>query len=710
MALIGKIRKNSWLLIVAIGLGLGGFILMDMMSGQQSVFGSSQTMIADVNGNKLDVNEFTRTEQILYGNTSGDPYARRSTLWNYYVEKYLIEEEAAEIGLGVSKDELIDLQFGTNLSPIITSRFLDPATQQVDRARLNSFRQSIEDGSLDATVRPFWAHQEKEIIQERLKQKMIDMASKGIYVPTWLAEMKGNDNNQKMDMAYVMVPFTSLEDNEVALEDADYQAYIDENKASLDQDEERRRLSYVVFDVIPTAADSAVIYNNVDTLAKDFASTENDTVFVENNFGILNSRYFKESEVAPAIKDTVFDLPIGTVYGPYLEGNAYKATKVIDRKIIPDSVQSRHILISANNQDVLSMQTAYNTIDSLKSLVEAGTHVFDTLALQFGQDATATKGGDLGYAAPGQMVGPFNDYIFFQGEPGELGIVITQFGVHLVEVTGRKYINNDEGVLLATIQEAIIPSEETQRLVEEEALLFIEGHTTIDAMTQGAADNSKLEMNTTNGLLRNDYQILGLGSSQASRDMIRWAFGDDPNLDDPTVGETSPDLYRFQDPVEFYNNKYVVAALKSIQEPGDLSMENLKDEIEADVINKKKGELLKSQMNGKDLAALASQYGVQVDTAKNITFASGFIQNVGAEPKVVASAFNYDLNQTSEPIAGSKGVFVVKPVFKPADTGVANIPQMRSTTARSLQSNVRAFLMESLKKNAEITDNRSRFF
>jgi hypothetical protein len=35
MALIGTIRKNGWILIVAMALALGGFILMDVMSNSQ---------------------------------------------------------------------------------------------------------------------------------------------------------------------------------------------------------------------------------------------------------------------------------------------------------------------------------------------------------------------------------------------------------------------------------------------------------------------------------------------------------------------------------------------------------------------------------------------------------------------------------------------------------------------------------------------------
>ncbi|MDV7399432.1 peptidylprolyl isomerase, partial [Arthrospira platensis SPKY1] len=96
---------------------------------------------------------------------------------------------------------------------------------------------------------------------------------------------------------------------------------------------------------------------------------------------------------------------------------------MLDRKMIPDSVRSRHILIRADMSNQMEIQQTFLTLDSLRVLINAGVQTFDTLALQFGQDGTASTGGDLGYAAPGQMVKPFNDLIFFQAEPDSLYIV-----------------------------------------------------------------------------------------------------------------------------------------------------------------------------------------------------------------------------------------------------------------------------------------------
>ena len=68
MALIGTIRKNSWLLVVLIGLALAAFIIMDMTSNRTGM-GSNEFTIGEVNGEKISWPEFQRTESVLYANS-----------------------------------------------------------------------------------------------------------------------------------------------------------------------------------------------------------------------------------------------------------------------------------------------------------------------------------------------------------------------------------------------------------------------------------------------------------------------------------------------------------------------------------------------------------------------------------------------------------------------------------------------------------------
>lgn len=697
-------------MVFLIALALGGFILMDA-TNSQGFLGGNQSIMAEVAGEKIDINEFNNLEQVVYGNSGGDPYARRNALWNYYLEKILLEKEAEILGIGVSKEELLDLQFGNTLSPVITRNFQDPNTGQVDRNRLLSFKTAIENNTLDATIRPFWAYQEKDIIRERLKEKMINMISKGMYVPTWMAEMVANEQNSKVDFVYARVPFDAIPDTEVALSDADYEAYLKEHAKEFEAKQPLRRVEYVVFNVLPSKEDSMAILRQMTELTEAFSLSEDDSLFILNNYGTMEPGYFKKSELPENIADTVFQVLKETVIGPYMDGSSYTSVKVLDKKVLPDSVRSRHILIRADMSNQTEIQQAFLTLDSLRVLITSGIQSFDSLAVQFGQDGTAAKGGDLGYAAPGQMVKPFNDLIFFQAEPDSLYIIGTQFGVHLVEVTGRQFINSEQGVRLGFISQEIIPSEETERRIEQESIVLASEHNTLDELKTALAGRTDLTFQSSGPLERNAYSIQALGGGQSVRDIIRWAFGDNPSYDEPEVGDICKDVFSIQDPAKFYVSSFVIAGLKSVQKAGKPTLAAVKDDIEPAVLNKKKAQMIIEQLGSvSSVSAVAGKYGVAVDTASNVAFGSSFIPNLGNEPKVVANAFKLDVNATSGPVEGSSGVFVLMPTYKPAVSAAPNLDLVRRTTATTLRSQVQSRLIDYLKAQEGVEDMRSNFY
>jgi peptidyl-prolyl cis-trans isomerase D len=700
MGLITQIRKNgSWIMVILIALGVGGFILMDMTVGQTSLFGSAQPTLGKINGQKIDITTFNSTEALLGSAT--DPLVRRNSLWEFMVEEIIVKGEANATGLGVSAAELTELQFGNEPSPIVRQRFLDPNTQQIDRAQLNQIRQLIESNTADAQLRSFWSFQEKEIVKDRLQSKLSAMVSKAMFVPTWMAEQTNRDQTVLYNLQYVQVPFDAIDNADVALEDADFEAYIKENAATLKSEEERRKIAYIAFEVRASAADSAAYLKSLQDLYAEFDTTANDSVFIQQNLGIMDKAYATKDQLPASIADTLMALPEGTVYGPFVEGNRYQMVKIIDRKILPDSVRSRHILIPA--QDPQSLQVAQARIDSIKKVIEAGKGTFADLAQKFGTDATATKGGDLDFAAPGMMVKPFNDLIFFEAEQGKLYTVVTQFGVHLVEVTDKKFTENKPGVRIAALSKPIFPSEETRNDRYDEVLTFLSKNRTIEAMRK-AAKAGKLAIETPPAVGANEIALGALGTSQQTRDIIKWAFSG-------KVGGVSSSVYVFSDPVDNYDNRYVVAALEGIQKEGLPSVADVRSTIEPLVINRKKGQLILQKLNGKDLNAAASAYGVTVQTMENVSFATAFLpNNVGNEPKFLGQMARLQAGKTSVPFVGNSGVFMVKTVQKSGPQAMANLPELRNSLSAGAKSQATVTLMESMKKNAKIQDRRARFF
>ena len=220
MALIGKIRKNNWLLILLIGLGLAAFIMMDSMSGDRSIGATSGTTIGNIAGTKISYPDFDRQYQVRSKSfQSNDSYAQRASLWNYLVEKSIIQNESEALGLGVSTQELKDLQFGSpaNLSPLMASRFPAGGPQaqfnpnpQPDMERIRQFQKMIEDDEvngepLSKDFVDFWSMHEGEVRKERIQSKLNTLVSKSMYNPSWMVEKSYADQNQRITFEYVML-------------------------------------------------------------------------------------------------------------------------------------------------------------------------------------------------------------------------------------------------------------------------------------------------------------------------------------------------------------------------------------------------------------------------------------------------------------------------------------------------------------------------
>ena len=585
MALIGKIRQNFWLVLIVLGLALASFVLMDVMGSNSGGGMFNQTTIGEVDGDKIDYTEFSRVENSLFSGLN-DPYARKNSVWNYLVEKSLVEKNAESLGLGVSQEELMDLQFGNNLSPVIQNNFRNPQTGAVDRQQLLEIKQAIESGEgLNQQFREFWSNQEKQIIKTATQDKITNLISKAVYTPSWMTELTGQFNTETATFEYVKIPFNKIPDAEASLEDGDYSTFIDENSNRYTSEEESRLVEYVVFDVLPTSADSNQILQQVADLKQRFEETTEDSLFAINNSGVYSYLYNSVDDLQGTIKEQVVNMNSGDVYGPYLENGFYQLTKVVDKATIPDSVTARHILRTATPGDEASFSAAEKVIDSLMTALNQGSQ-FDSLAIKHSQDpGSGFKGGELGTFQQGYMLPEFNNVCFVGSEKGGVYKVRTQVGFHMIEIQDLTFLTNEPKYKMAAVGLPIVPSEETQYAINDIATELMRNNRTVESLSKAVEESNDLILNTSKPLKVNDYVFGDLGSGDESRAIIKWAY-------DAAPGEVSPVVYSFTDPVNYFDKNYVVAGLKSIQPPGKMTVAEAKASISNLVRDAKKGMMI----------------------------------------------------------------------------------------------------------------------
>lgn len=708
MGMITSIRKRLWMVTILMALALIGFIVMDMTSGASSSLFSNPDTVGSVAGQSLSWVEFQNTERVLYANSEVDYYGRKDYLWNQFLDNAILMKDAESNGTGVSPAEIKELEFGYNLSPVIERNFKDPNTGQVNREQLNAFKQGLEDENLDPRLKEFWTVQEKEIVKDRMFSKLGAIVSKSLFMPNFMIDRNQYESNLKMDFLLAAIPYESVDESTITIEESDYEKLLKEREAVLRSEEETRSIKFAILDIIPTPEDSNQIRASLEAKIDAMKATTEDSTFVVTHLGKWDEAYMRDFEFSEAIRDTLFKLNKGEVYGPYIEQGEYRITKLIDKKFIADSVKSRHILIRVQTRE--QYLSAVKLLDSLSNLVKSGQASFDSLAMKFSQDpGSAVKGGDLGYSISGKMVKPFNDAIFYQLNVGEMKLVLSQFGVHLVQVTDAKYESKSEGIHVATIGETILPGETISNTIYDEAQNLVQQYRTMEALEKAIQDGGKYKLEIAGGLTQNSYQInqFGINSSNTAREIIRWTFSPEVK-----AGDVGTEIYSLQEEEKKYINKYVIAGLHEIVPKGLLSVEPYRDKLKGELIKRKKYEKIKETIGDfTDLTPGLGGYSYTIDTIIDLgPLMATMIQKAGEEAKVVASISKLNEGQVSKVLRGEKNALICKVLRKNFSIPPTDYDTIRRFYVHPARDVAMSYMMLALKKSFKVKDNRSKFF
>lgn len=710
MSVIQKIRdKYARWSVIAIAVSLLGFILMDAFAGRTGGFGNNSTTIGTINGKKIDYVDFERKvkaqEEMAQqqGMNMGDAGRQQviESVWNGEVTQALMEDQFEELGMSIGKKEINDLLFGATPPADLQQRFSDPNTGQYNAAAAQQFINSIKKSGKPedkAQLNDYLAGLEFN----RMMEKYTSLLGNTAYYPKWMLEKQAVDNSLIGRVSYVSVPYTTISDSAVKVSDEEIRAYMNEHKDEFEQKEETRTINYVVFSAAPTRADSAAALAQVENLKAPFAAAADAGTFVATQGTSIPfaDQYFGQSQIQVPFKDSIFALPKGGVYGPYLDVNNYVLAKKIDQKILPDSARVRHILIQTVNpqtgQVMLDDSTARKRADSLVTALKNGVS-FDSLARRFSDDAgSKEKGGVYDYFPQGQMVKSFNEFAF-EKPVGSRDVVKTEYGYHIIEVLGQK--GSQPYYKIAYLAKTIVPSDETDNAASSQAALFAGNSRDLKSFNANYDKNLRnkgINKLVAQDIKESDYSITGLGSS---RSLVKAIFEADRGevIQPERVGES-----------------YVVAAVTEVSEAGLQSPGKARAVVEPILRNQKKAAQIKQKL-GKitTLEAASAAAGQPVQVADSVRF-NGTNTVFGYEPKVIGATFHAPNRGkvVPEAIEGQSGVFVIRvdnvgttPVQSGTVEEQRKMMQMQARQAMMYRSPV-----EALKASADIKDNRAKFY
>lgn len=706
MGLITFIKERlSYLVVGLITIAIVAFIISDVVRNGTPFFRESQNQIGTVGGTKISYDDFSdklkdKEDQFKaqYRQTSLPEQTKHfinEQAWNELVSKIILDQEISKTGVEVTRSsaEEVNMVTGQKPDPQIQQAFTDPQTGVFDRSRVLSFLKSMDKDPTGDT-RKRWDKFETELLESHSIQKYLQLIRSGMYLTN--LELKESVNvPEKANIQYLMMDYNRIPDNKVNISESDLKQYYKDHSYLYKVNEEQRSFDYVVFTAKPTKEDTAFALKDINRLAEDFKKSTRDSDFVSlNSDSKIPFSYVKRSKLPKNLDSNLVNKPEGTVYGPYFENGAYKIAKLISVKDIPDSVKCRHILLSDAAQGAApsNYPALLKKADSLKSVILKGGN-FANLAVQYSADkGSAIKGGELGFAAIGTYVKPFENAIFF-GKTGEYKIVQSQFGVHLIQIEDQK--NIAKAYEIGIVDKAFHPSNKTVQDNYAQATKFLSGLGNQDFASY--ARKQGLVVRSAQDTKANDPQVNNLDNS---RKVIKWAFSAQLNEVSEVLDLDESD---------------VIGKLSEIKLKGVLPYETVKFQVQASSTKEKKGEMLAQQFDtySKSYHSL-QEIGLRINqtpvNADSLSFSSPQVNKSLSEPALIGASFGSKINTLSKPVIGDKGVYLLNVQNRYIIPGGPGKKVLKEQALLSLKGRAENEAIESLKKLANVSDNRAKFF
>ena len=695
MAIIGKIREKSTLLLIIVGLAMAAFILGDFFRGTGG--GGEVNTIAEIYGEPLSVEEMQEYERrvnqqieaALRNGGSLDAQARKQVeeyVWNMFIREKVYEKQIELLDIEVTKEELSDAIHGNAIHPIIQNQFKD-STGNFNRSMLVQFYQNRK--QLPPEQQAQWNNLVLQIKLQRHIDKYTALAEKGLYVTDFEAKENYLQNTSTRDIRFVMKGYGDIPDDQIKVTEDDIYAYYKKHKNDKEYEQDGSRIiEFIRMDMELSEEDISKAKQSVESKINRFKKATNDSLFVASYAAteMYNpKRAFTSENLPPQIDSTVFEMEEGEVIGPYRDGDYFKITKVAD--LIDSARSARHILIDhkgikPNAQRTKKQAKAF--ADSLMEVIQKDTSKFAELAQKYSVGPSSKDGGDLGYFDETRMVPPFSKFSF-NSPVDSVGIVESQFGYHVVQITGAK---GPKKAKLATIDARIVALGTTVRNFQEKAIEIL--NEAQDKDLEMIAEEHQFPMDEVE-VSDEESRIPGI---EEAGELVSW-------LREASEGDVSPS------PVVSGNAIYI-APFKADQRKRCSGFEDVKEIMTIPTRLAMKAEKIMQDVKGANgLDEFAQITGSSIKSAQ-IKFADfGLGQGGGAnEPAVIGAAFsNAQEGDVIGPIEGESGVYMIL-IEKSMKQKLATTPAINNRSPLLCDPDRDNLILEALKELANVKDKR----
>ena len=710
MAVLGKIRERSIVLILVIGMALFAFVISGVFTDPGM---TSQKPIGNVNGEDISIEEFRNQVDFLERNYNLSGMVPVNNVWDQTVRTEILNSQYELSGIDSGKDHI---EFILSQNPSFSSdpRFLNDAGMFEIEKFIDLI---IEMKTTNTQSYEQWKNQEKIFQNQSNEQIYFNLIKSGINFTQKDGENEYLLQNNNVDIEYIQIPFSSISDSLITYKKSEIKKYIESNENDF-KVEASRNIEYVMFEEKPSLEDENTLkkklqsylvekneYNNVSKLEETIPSlltAKNISEFVNSNSEIkFDSIYLPKGSLASNHANLLFNLDDNKTYGPYLDGEYFKISRMLDKKK-NGSVRASHILVSYKGSQNANAQVLRSKVDAKKEasrilrLAKRKPDTFTELAFEFSDGPSKSSGGDLGFFQEGVMTKPFNDFVFSK-RAGSIGVVETDFGYHVIKVVAKEDV-----VLLASISQKNIPSDDTSDRVFNLATKFEINLSKTLNLNALAVENDYV-VKPINGIKVLDDILPGLSSQ---RRVVQWLFSNEIKLND---------YKRF----DLSNGGYVIAQVTDITNDGLSSVANASLRALPKVLNSKKANLIIKQNDNKlSLEDLAKNNNLEIKKALALNQKNATISGSGREPLLVGHAFGLDVNQVSDFIIGENGVYKIKVLKKNTVSDNENyksnklnfIISYQNQLLNSSRPNLNNSVYQAIKEKADIEDNRSLYY